>query len=301
MHSSRNVNFSHLRSFWMVSHEGSVTRTAEKLRLSQPAVSMQLRELERSLGAKLLRRSGRTLALTEPGRLVQRYADEIFGLSRELTDALAGRQGRFARLTIGVAMVVPKLLAYRFVKPALTLPEPVQIQCLEDRPERLLAELAAQSIDLALADTPLTPLAKVRAFNHLLGETPVAIFGAPELAAAHRRRFPRSLEGAPLLLPTEISSLRRSLDDWFEAEGIRPRVVGEFDDTALLGVFGQQAVGLFPAPAVIEHEIRRQHGVVRVGTLAAVRQRFYAISGERHLTHPAVRALAEAARNELFA
>lgn len=300
MPANGDFNYNHLRSFWMVSHEGSVTRTAEKLRLSQPAISMQLRELERSLGAKLLERSGRSLALTEAGRHVQRYADQIFDLSRELTDSLEGRESRFARFTVGVAMVVPKLLAYRFVRPALTLPAPVQIQCVEDRPERLLTELAAQTIDLALADTPLTPPAKIRAFNHLLGETPVAIFGAPDVAAAHRARFPRSLHGAPLLLPTEISSLRRSLDDWFEEEGIRPRIVGEFDDTALLGVFGQQAVGLFPAPAVIQDEIRRQHGVEHIGTLHTVRQRFYAISGERRLTHPAVRALAEAARSELF-
>jgi LysR family transcriptional activator of nhaA len=295
------VNYHHLRSFWLVAREGSVTRAAEKLGVSQPAVSAQLRALERGLGDRLLQRSGRTLVLTDEGRLVLRYADEIFALGRELIDALSGRPSRFARLTVGIAMVVPKLLAYRFVEPALSLPEPVQIQCVEDRPERLLAALAIHELDLALADTPVTAATKVRAYSHLLGECPVGIFATRQLAARWRRGFPGSLEGAPFLLPTEISSLRRSLDAWFETQRLRPRLVGEFDDTALLGVFGQQGLGLFPAPVVIEAEIRRQHGVVRVGTLEAVRQRFYAISGERRLTHPAVRALAHAARSELFA
>ena len=297
----RQLNYHHLRYFWLVVREGGVTRASEKLRVSQPAVSGQLRELEQTLGEKLFTRVGRSLVLTDAGRLVHRYASDIFALGREMTDALAGRGGRQLRLTVGIAMVVPKLVTYRFLEPALRLPEPVQIQCIEDRPERLLAELAIHNLDLALADTPASPLVKVRAYSHLLGECPVAIFGTPRRASALRKGFPRSLEGAPMLLPTEISTLRRSLDEWFESAGIRPRIVGEFDDSALLGVFGQENVGLFPGPTVIETEIRRQYSVVRLGTLTDVRQRFYAISAERRLKHPAVLALTRAARSEMFA
>jgi LysR family transcriptional activator of nhaA len=294
------LNYHHLRYFWVVAREGGVTRASRKLHVSQPAVSSQLRELEHALGEKLFVRVGRGLALTDAGRLVHSYAEQIFMLGRELTDTLSGRPGRLVRLNVGIAMVVPKLLAYRFLEPALRLPEPVQILCVEDRPERLLSELAVHNLDLALADTPVTSLVKVRAYSHLLGECPVAVFATPRLAKAHGRGFPRSLEGAPMLLPTEISTLRRSLDGWFDASGIRPRVVGEFDDGALLGAFGQEGAGLFPAPAVIEAEIRRQYRVVRVGTLETVRQRFYAVSGERRLKHPAVVALTRTARSELF-
>jgi len=297
----RQLNYHHLRYFWLVVREGGVTRASEKLRVSQPAVSGQLRELEHTLGERLFTRAGRNLVLTDTGRLVHRYANEIFSLGRELTDALEGRAGRHRRLTLGIAMVVPKLLTYRFLEPALRLSEPVQIQCIEDRPERLLAELAIHNLDLALADTPASPMVKVRAYSHLLGECPVGIFGTSRRVAALRRGFPRSLEGAPMLFPTEISTLRRSLDDWFESAAIRPRLVGEFDDSALLGVFGREDVGLFPGPTVIENEIRRQYDVVRLGTLKGVRQRFYAISAERRLKHPALVALTRAARTEMFA
>jgi LysR family transcriptional activator of nhaA len=297
----RQLNYHHLRYFWLVVREGGVTRASEKLRVSQPAVSGQLRELEHTLGERLFTRVGRRLVLTDTGRLVHRYANEIFSLGRELTDALQGRAGRHLRLTVGIAMVVPKLVTYRFLEPALRLSEPVQIQCVEDRPERLLAELATHDLDLVLADTPTSPMTKVRAYSHLLGECPVGIFGASRRVAGLRRGFPRSLEGAPMLLPTEISTLRRSLDDWFESAGIRPRLVGEFDDSALLGVFGQQDVGLFPGPTVIEEEIQRQYDVVRLGTLKGIRQRFYAISAERRLRHPALVALTRAARTEMFA
>jgi LysR family transcriptional activator of nhaA len=297
----RQLNYHHLRYFWVVVREGGVTRASEKLRVSQPAVSGQIRALEDALGERLFTRAGRNLELTDAGRVVHRYANEIFSLGRELTDALQGRAGRPLRLTVGIAMVVPKLVTYRFLEPALRLTEPVQIQCIEDRPERLLAELAMHNLDLALADTPASPLVKVRAYSHLLGECPVGIFGSAQRVAGLRRGFPGSLEGAPMLLPTEISTLRRSLDEWFDSEGIRPRVVGEFDDSALLGVFGEEDVGLFPGPTVIADEIQRQYDVVRLGTLRGVRQRFYAISSERRLKHPAVVALTRAARTEMFA
>jgi LysR family transcriptional activator of nhaA len=295
------LNYHHLLYFWAVAREGSVTRASQQLRLAQPTVSGQLKALEDALGEKLFERTGRRLLLTDVGRVVFRYADEIFSLGRELQDTLKGRPtGRPIRFTVGVADAVPKLVAYRLLLPALSLPEPVHVVCREDKPERLLAELSAHSLDLVISDAPVGAGAKGRAYSHLLGETPVAFFGSAALASAHRRGFPRSLDGAPVLLPTEGSSLRRSLDQWLDAEGLRPRVVGEIEDSALLKVFGQAGVGLFPAPVAIEAEVRAQFGVKLVGRVDAVKERFYALSAERKLKHPAVLAISEAARRRLF-
>ena len=294
------LNYHHLRYFWAAAREGSVTRASEKLHISQPAVSAQIRDLEQALGEKLFTRSGRSIALTETGRVVYRYAEEIFGLGSELMETLKGRPtGRPARLTVGIANVIPKLIAHRLLEPALKLPEPVRVQCLEDKPERLLAELAIHGLDLVLTDTPLGPAVKVKAYSHLLGECGVSIFGTEPLAKAHRRGFPRSLDGAPFLLPTADATLRRLLDQWFEARNIRPQIVGEFEDSALLKVFGQSGAGLFAVPSAIEAEVRRQYGVRLVGRVE-VRERFYAITVERKLKHPAVVAITEAARTEIF-
>jgi len=295
------LNYHHLLYFWVVACHGSVTRAAAELRLAQPTVSTQLRTLEEVLGEKLFARTGRRLVLTDVGRLVFRYADEIFGLGRELLETVKGRPtGQPMRLTVGIADAVPKLIAYRLLGPALTGAEPVRIICREDKPDRLLAQLAVHGLDLVLSDAPIGPTTKVRAFNHLLGECGVTFFAAPALARTCRRGFPRSLGGAPMLLPTDNTALRRSLDDWFESEDIRPRVASEFEDSALLMAFGQAGMGLFPAPSAIERQVRSQYGVVVVGRLDTVRERFYAISGERRLKHPAVVAISEAARQRVF-
>lgn len=295
------LNYHHLLYFWAVAREGSVTRASEQLHLAQPTVSGQLKALEEALGEKLFERSGRRLVLTDVGRVVFRYADEIFSLGRELQDTLKGRPtGRPIRFTVGVADAVPKLIAYRLLLPALSLPEPVHVVCRDGKPERLLAELSVHALDLVLSDAPVGAEVKVKAYSHLLGETPVAFFGTEALAAAHHRGFPRSLDGAPVLLPTEGSSLRRSLDQWFDTEGLRPRVAGEIEDRALLKVFGQAGVGLFPAPVAIEAEVRAQFGVKLVGRVDAVKERFYALSAERKLKHPAVVAISRAARRKLF-
>ena len=295
------LNYHHLLYFWVVACHGSVTRAAAELRLAQPTVSTQLRTLENMLGEKLFARTGRRLVLTDVGRLVFRYADEIFGLGRELLETVKGRPtGQPMRLTVGIADAVPKLIAYRLLGPALTGAEPVRIICREDKPDRLLAQLAVHGLDLVLSDAPIGPTTKVRAFNHLLGECGVTFFAAPALARTCRRGFPRSLGGAPMLLPTDNTALRRSLDDWFESEDIRPRVASEFEDSALLMAFGQAGMGLFPAPSAIERQVRSQYGVVVVGRLDTVRERFYAISGERRLKHPAVVAISEAARQRVF-
>jgi LysR family transcriptional activator of nhaA len=295
------LNYHHLLYFWTVARLGSVARATEELYLAQPTISAQIRALEKSLGEKLFTRVGRNLALTEVGQTVFRYADEIFSLGHELSETLQGRSiGRPVRFIVGIADVVPKLIAYRLLDPALGLPDPFRIVCYEDKSERLLAELAVHGLDLVLSDAPIGPMVKVRAFNHLLGECSVSVFGATKLATTYRRRFPQSLDGAPFLFPTENTALRRSLDQWFEAEKIHPLMMGEFEDSALLQVFGQNGMGLFAAPSVIEAEIRQQYGVQVIGRIDTVRERFYAISVERKLKHPAVVAISESARQKLF-
>jgi len=295
------LNYHHLLYFWMVAREGSVTRAATELRLGQPTVSAQIRTLEEAFGEKLFARVGRNLVLTDVGRFVFRYAEDIFSLGRELQNTLKGRPtGRPLRFMVGVVDIIPKLITYRLLQPALVLSEPVRVVCREDEPERLLAELAVHRLDMVLTDAPLGLGIKVRAFNHLLGECGVTFFGTAQLARAHRRGFPRSLDGAPLVLPTDNTTLRRSLDQWFDSQGIQPNIVGEFEDSALVEVFGRTGAGIFVAPSAIEKEVQRQYGVERIGRVDSVRERFYAISVERRLKHPAVVAVAEAAREKVF-
>jgi LysR family transcriptional regulator, transcriptional activator of nhaA len=296
------LNYGHLRYFWAVARERSVTRAAEKLNVSQPTVSAQIRELEETLGDRLLDRSGRGFSLTKTGRTVYRYAEEIFALGYELQEAVKGRAaGHPLVLTVGIADVIPKLLSHALIEPALRLSEAVQIVCLEDPTERLLVALAAHDVDIVLTDNPAGPSVRFRAYSHLLGDTGVVVLGSDKLVAAHRSGFPRSLDGAPFLLPTGQTMLRRSLDEWFDSQGIRPRVVGEFDDSALLEVFGHTGAGLFATPTAVEAEVRRQHGVKRLGELPGVRERFYGVTVERRLKHPAAVAIAAAARNRVFA
>jgi len=295
------LNYHHLLYFHTVAKEGSVSRAAKSLRLAQPTLSGQIRKLEEAFDEKLFARSGRHLVLTEMGQLVFRYADEIFAIGRELTDTLRGRpSGRPSRLVVGVADVVPKLITARLLEIALELPDPVQISCHEGKSERLLADLALHGFDLVITDAPLPTHLSVKAYNHPLGETPVTFFGTREVTGRYRRRFPKSLEGAPMLLPTPNTQLRHSLDKWFQEHDVRPRVVAEFEDSALLKVFGQQGHGIFPAPSVLEAEICRQYGVRKIGSAETVIERFYAISVERRIKHPAVAAITEAARERIF-
>lgn len=296
------LNYHHLLYFWTVAKEGSIARAGEKLRLAQPTISGQLRQLEEALGEKLFTKQGRGLVLTEVGQVVFGYADEIFGLGRELQDVLKGRpRGRPLRLVVGISDLVPKLLAYRVLQPVLAMAEPVQIVCDEDTPDRLLADLAEHAVDVVLSDSPVPPGVAVKAYNHLLGTTSVTVFGAPRLAVRYRKDFPASLDGAPFLLPMEGTSLRRSLEQWFEQEGIRPKLVGEFKDAALMKTFGQAGAGLFVSHTAIEEEIRDLYRVAPIGRIDSILERFYAISVERRLKHPAVLAISEAARERLFA
>jgi LysR family transcriptional activator of nhaA len=295
------LNYHHLLYFWTVAREGTIARASEELRLAQPTISGQIRVLEDQLGEKLFQRSGRNLVLTDMGRLVYRYADDIFGLGRELMDTLKDRPtGRPLRFQVGVADEVSKLIAYRLLEPAMRLAQPVYMVCRDGAADRLLTELATHSLDLVIADTPISPTIKVKAFTHALGETPVTVFGTAKLAAARRKSFPASLDGAPFLLPTIGKTLRRTLDQFFDQQAIRPRIVAELDDSALLTTFGQAGAGLFVAPTVLEKEVTRQFGVVAVGRLDTVRERYFAISVERRLKHPAVVAISEAANEMLM-
>ncbi len=295
------LNYHHLLYFWLTAKTGSVTQASDELRLSQSTVSAQIRALERALDEKLFRRDGRRLVPTDVGLVVFQYADEIFALGREMVDTVKDRPtGRPLRLNVGVADVLPKLVAHRLLVPALGLGVPVRLVCTEGKPPQLLAELALHHLDVVLSDTPADPSVAVRVFSHLLGECEVVLVAAPALATRYRRGFPRSLEAAPLLLPGTGTAMRRALEQWLESVGVRPQVVGEFEDSALMQAFGREGVGIFPVPGVVERAVCRQYGVRVVGRLPDVRERFYALSAERRLKHPAVVAISSAAKAELF-
>jgi LysR family transcriptional regulator, transcriptional activator of nhaA len=295
------LNYHHLLYFWMVVRTGSIAAASTELRLAPPTISVQIRRLEEQLGEKLLRRSGRRLLPTEMGRSVFRYADDIFSTGRELLDMVHGRPtNRPMKLTVGVVDVMPKFIAHWLIEPALRLGERVRIMCREATPEQLLAQLSVQSLDVVLSDAPIGPGVNVRAYNHLLGETGVSFLGVARLARTHRRRFPKSLNGAPILLPATNTAVRRSIDQWLESADIRPDIIGEFEDSELLWEFGGAGEGIFPVPTVLERHLTRLHRVKVLGRTDAVRSRFYAISVERRLKHPAVVAICETARRELF-
>jgi LysR family transcriptional activator of nhaA len=295
------LNYHHLLYFWMVAREGTVAGAAAQLRLAQPTLSGQIRALEGALGEKLFERAGRGLRLTEMGRMVSGYADEIFALGRELSESVKGQPtGRPLRLAVGVSDALPKLVAYHLIEPALALPRPVRLEVHVQSTEKLLASLALHDVDVVLTDRVAPPGVSVRAFNHLLGDCGVTLFASPKLALKYRRGFPRGLDAAPFLLPGETSTLRRGLEQWFEKQRIRPRIIGEFDDSTLIEVFGQAGRGIFATPSIVEASVRRQYQVRIVGRLDRVRERFYAVSAERRLKHPAIIAITESARRELF-
>lgn len=277
-------------------------RASAELRLAQPTISGQVRRLETVMGEKLFDRIGKKLVLTDVGRTVFRYADEIFSLGQDLMGNLKGRaSARPLRLTVGVADALPKALVQRLLEPAFHIGHPIQLICREDRVvEDFLGALAGQELDLVLADRPLGPGIEVNAFNHLLGECGTTFLAKTKLANACRAGFPRSLDGVPVLLPAGHVTVRRALDQWFDACRARPNVVAEFDDSALMYAFGAQGKGVFPSPTVFEAEFRRLYKVGVVGHVKSLRQRFYAISVDRRIQHPAVTAIIQAARREVF-
>jgi LysR family transcriptional activator of nhaA len=295
------LNYHHLFYFWTVMQEGSITAASSKLSLAQSTISAQLSKFEEILGAKLFKRVGRNLEPTDMGHLVYRYADEIFALGREMMDSVQGRPiaGPLS-LKVGLVDVVPKLVALKLLEPAGKLPERVRLICHEGKDEQLLAELALHKLDVVLTETPLRSSLSIKAYNHLLGECGVSFFGVEKLAQQLQSNFPFSLDDSPMLLPMPMSSLRGMVDQWFDRIGVRPVIIGEFDDNALLTVFGQAGEGVFMAPTIIEQEVERQYQVKVIGRTDKIRERFYAISLERIIRHPAVVAISEAAHKNLF-
>jgi len=292
------LNYHHLHYFWVVSRTGSIARASQELRLSQPTISNQLKTLEASLGHPLLERRGRGLVLTDVGRTVQRYADEIFRTGRELQQALKGvPTGERIPFAVGVADVIPKLVAERMLQAAVDGVKDLRLVCREGPLPALLASLALHELDVVLSDSPAPEAVRVRAFGHLLAECGVVFLAAPRLAHL-RKGFPGSLTGAPVLLPAAGTALRQGLESWFAEREVEPVVAGEFDDGALLKAFGARGMGVFPAPAMIEKEVCAQYGVTVVGRAEELRERFYALTVERRLRHPAAVAIAGAARGQ---
>lgn len=295
------LNYHHLQYFWAVAKEGSVAAACKRLHVAQPTISGQIRELESALGRELFEREGRGLALTDEGRRVFNYADEIFSLGRELVETLRGRPaGVTPSLHVGVADVLPKLIVYRLLLPAINLPESVRLFCIEGKSTELLARLAVHELDVVLTDTPIPPSVSVKAYSHELGRSSVSLFAAPALAKTLKRAFPRSLNGAPFLMPAEGTISRRLLDQWCDSNSVSPRIVGEFADSALLKVFGQAGKGVFAAPTVISREVCDQYGVRVIARLPDLHENFYAISIERRVRHPAVQMITSSARERLF-
>jgi LysR family transcriptional activator of nhaA len=295
------LNYHHLLYFWTVAREGTIAKASELLLLAPPTISEQIRALEESLTTKLFRRQGRNLVLTEAGRLTYQYADEIFSRGRELSDVLRGRAvGPPARFTLGIADVVPKLIAFRLILPALKLPAPFRLVCREGKPDKLLSQLAIHELDLVISDAPLDPSIGIRAFSHLLGQSGLSFFAHPRLAHQAKGRFPKCLDGMPFLMPAEHSALRRSLEHWFDAQGLRPVMVAEFEDSAMTAVFGRAAVGAFATPTPAEVQIKREYQLALLGRTNDIVESFYAVSLDRRLKHPAVVAISEFAQNAVF-
>jgi LysR family transcriptional activator of nhaA len=295
------LNYHHLQYFWVTAREGGVARASEKLRLSQPTISAQIKRLEEVLDVKLFHRHGRSLVLTDVGRMVYQYADEIFNVGRELLDAIKTSQpGRALPLTVGVSNAVPKLVACRLLRPLMHAPSPVRLVCREENTEQLLTHLATHALDVVLADTPAPPHIRVKAFNHVLGESDTAFFAPAALAARLKRRFPHSLQDVRMVASTHNTALRHDLDAWLDACGVRPAIIGEFEDPALMKAFGAESGAVFPAPFAIAKDVCRVYDVALVGRTDAVKERYYAISTERRLTHPGVLAITSAARGSGF-
>lgn len=289
------LNFHHLHYFWVVAREGTISRAAEELRLAPSTISEQIGRLEESLGVSLFRRVGRNNVLTNSGQIVFRYAEEIFGLGRELVEYVRGRQVERLHLRVGLSMVVPKQVAARLLEPALKLEaQPVHLVCREAPTDALMADLAQHRLDIVITDAPLRPDSRIRAFNHVLAECGICIMGTPQLAACLREGFPASLDGAPFLVPTRETVVRRLLDHWFDGLEVNPLIVAEADDNALLKVFARRGHGVLAVPQLVQDEVAQQYGLEPIGVVEGVTERFYAVSVQRQLRHPAVVAIANA-------
>ncbi|WP_040069604.1 transcriptional activator NhaR [Pseudomonas batumici] len=295
------LNYRQLHYFWVVARTGSIARACEQLNLTPQTISGQISLLEQTFDVELFRKVGRQLELTEAGRRVLPYAEQMFQLGNELEAMLRTQPNEQQRLLrVGVADVVPKSIVYRLIAPTMELDEPIRITCREDKLERLLADLAIQRLDLVISDSPMPSHLDIKGYSRKLGECGISFFATASLAARHADDFPRCLHGAPLLIPGQESVVRSRLLRWFAEQQLHPRIVGEFDDSALMQAFGQSGSGIFIAPSVIAEEVCRQYGVELIGQTEAVSESFYAISVERKVKHPGIVAITEGARRELF-
>lgn len=290
------INYRQLHHFWTVARAGGIVRGAERSGLAPQTLSGQIATLEAELGVSLFKRQGRGLALTDTGRVTLDYAEEIFRLGDELEEAIRSRaSGRAVPFRVGIADVVPKTIAWLLLAPSMTLAEPMRIVCREGKFDALLGELAIHKLDVVLADGPLPPNMDVRGYSHKLSESTIGFFATPELAASLQGGFPRNLDGAPLLLPGSEAAVRGPLLRWLDAAAIKPRIVGEFDDSALMRAFAEAGAGIFPSATAVGEQLCAQNAMVHLGDAAGVVETYYAISVERRLTHPAVRAISAAA------
>jgi len=297
----RHLNYNHLLYFWTVASEGSIAKATHILHLTPQTISGQIKLLEESVGEPLFNRVGRGLALTETGHLVYQYADEIFTLGAELTSRVkTGRIVIPAVLTVGIVNSIPKLVASHILQPALELEPSIRLVCQEGGLEPLLGDLAVHKLDLVISDRPIPPGLSVKAFSHALGSSGIALFASKDKTSKYERDFPRSLDKAPMLMPTMDNPLRRALDDWFDRQGIAPTIVAECEDSALMKAFGENGNGIFPAPVVISDEVERMYRCRRIGPAIAVEEKYYAISPERKLKHPAVLKIIENTRSSLL-
>jgi LysR family transcriptional activator of nhaA len=288
------LNYHHLHYFWLVAKEQSLTRASARLRLAPSTLSGQIHAFERVLGQQLFARVGRRLELTYVGRLVYRYADDIFTLGTEMQDALQDHPGgRPLRLQVGIADAIPKPMTSLLLQPVLAMKERVVLTCIEGPPERLLESLSSHEVDIVFADAPCTAHPTIKVLSHLLVRCPVVIMGTKAHARRFRKGFPLSLRGAPLLLPTSQANLHRSMEQWLSEHSITPQIMGEFDDQALLVEMGHAGLGLFPIPAAIERTICSRFPVHRIGVISDIHESFYALTAERRVSHPAVAAICE--------
>ncbi len=300
-HSPHSLNYKHLRYFWMVAKTGSIAKAAEQLYLTPQSISGQLTEFSRLLGVELFRRAGRNLALTDAGKRVLSYADEIFLIGDELVEAIHDQRAKKSlSFRVGIADSVPKSVAYRLLEPALKLDESIRLICSEGRLVPLLSELAINKLDMIIADRPMPANLHVRGFNHLLGESGLTVLGASAVIKSLRGRFPECLDQAPFLLHSEDAAIRPKLDQWLASNNLHPIIKGEFDDSSLMKSFGQAGAGLFVAPTTIALDVCKQYSVKVVGHIDSVLEQIFVISTERRLTHPAVKAVSQIGRNDVF-
>ena len=297
----RHLNYSHLHYFWVVAREGSIAKASELLHITPQTISGQLKLLEESIGEPLFQRAGRGLNLTAMGEVVNLYADEIFTLGGELAQRVQSQSIEVHnKLSVGILNSIPKLIAFRTIAPALELEESIKVVCQEGEFETLLGDLAVHKLDLIISDRQVPAGLNVKAYNHKLGNSQIAFFAHKSIASRYIKKFPQSLNDAPLLLPASNNQMRRDLDDWFDEVGVRPNIVAEVDDSALIKAFGEAAIGLFPAPCAVSEAIESMYHAKLVGTIESVTETYYTISPERKIKHPGVLKITEEARSRLF-